>query len=398
MVPIPSFQNVPNFAEAGVQISPPGGAYSTGYLAGQVLPAEFENYFLGSLTKNGNTEQQAITSTVTELDNLLAYFSITPVSGTNTQIRDLVAPYLNMVQTAVTNAGLPFTLTDAYMLDKAMIASSFAVGENRYLDYKLTQVTFPNAQSSANPGNPRYCPVILRDVDKTVTTSQAPNLVPLLRAFTASVLGNMSFTVTVSGSNVTWSLTTTNTAALNALVNEGYVRRWFSSGQSANFAASGPDFTGMSVNINGTDFAIVSINLGTGVMVVTGTPTTGSQTVILYPYRIVGSTTSIQLPRLSGFLPAGSDDIDGTQIGGYRIMDMTQNHEHPIPMTAFGSGGGGSVSIYATGAGSLVGSAPNTSPMTSDGSDGTPRGGKKTAPQTTVKFIYTHVDYLIAAV
>lgn len=380
-------------------IAPPGGAYNQGYLAGQVLPAEFENYFLGSLTSNGNVEQQAITSTVTELDNLLAYYSVTPVSGTNTQIRDLLTNYLDNIKNAVTESGLPWVTTDSYLLSKSEIAKSHVLGETIYVDYPLTQVIFPNAKSSANPGNAQYLPVIARNVDKTVSTTQAPNLVPLLRAAAASILGNTSFTGTVAGAVITFAITTTITAMLNAVVNHGLVRRWFSSGQSATFAAIGPDFTGMTVTINGTEFGISAISVGSGTITTTGSPTIGSQTMQLFPHRIAGSTTSAFLPRLSGFVPVVSDDVDGLEIGMYQHMDFGQGHWHQF--TSVNNAVAPNTGVITTSLGNtpavLATQGGVQSPIT-DGSNGSPRLGKNFKPMSDVKLAYTWVDYLDAAV
>jgi len=306
---------------------------------------------------------------------------------------DITDPLTNMI----TEAGLTYDATDKYQFSKAVIALGTPLGANIFTDTRLTQVAYPNAKSTANPGNPQYLPIISRAVDKTITTAMSLPLVTLYRAHTASVLGSTTFVGTVAASTITFSITATNTAMLQMVLNEALVRRWFSSSQSATFAGSGGDFTGMTVNVAGTDFAITAINVGAGTMTVTGTPTAGAQNCILYPYRVLGSSTSIQLPRLSGFVLTGDGDDDGLFVNGYRSMDFMQGHFHDWSVFKTGaaagawSAAGGNATMTLDNTGVIVGSPR------SDGTNGTPRTGKNMTPRSISRNIYTWAQVLNAA-
>ena len=304
---------------------------------------------------------------------------------------------LAFVQTAVEQAGFTWDPTDAYMLDKANIATSHLIGEDLFMNNGETQVYFSAARSTANPSFPRYNPLISRAVDKTITSAMAPLLVTKMRAFAVSVLGVSSFTGTVSGSVITFANTTVNNQLIAALIQEALVRQWFVS-QDPNFAATGPLYTGMTINVNGSDFAISAASLGGHTITVSGSPTTGSQTCIVYPYRIVASSTSIFLPGTSGFVPVGSGDADAAEIGGLRHMDTIQSHGHGI------RGGSVTASAISTNTQSVCGMSGTSSsfftgqigsPIT-DG-NGDPRNAKNTSPRSSAKFQFIWAGVLNAA-
>lgn len=306
---------------------------------------------------------------------------------------------LGYVQTAVTESGLTWDAADSYILSKAEIANRLPIGTTFHTDIPLTQTHFSAARSTANPGFPQYNPVISRSVDKTITNAMATPLVTLFRGYAASFLGNASFAGTVVGSVWTaTSITTAVTAMLTAIQNEALVRRWFSSNQSANYAVSGGDFTGISGNVNSVDFAITAVNVGTGAITFSGSPTAGAQTLILYPYRIVGSTTSIFLPRLSGFVPAGEGDFDGMVVNGYRFMDYGQDHGHTLTGNYTAGAGVGNPNPFSEGdttGGPLSSTTAVTTLVAASG--GTPRTGKNTTPRTVARNFYTHAGVLTAA-
>jgi len=81
MVNVPTFVEIPGFAGSGSRIQPPEPLYSNGYLPGQTLPAEYENFFLNGFSLNGLTEQASIVSVVTELTNFLTAYGTTPDPG-----------------------------------------------------------------------------------------------------------------------------------------------------------------------------------------------------------------------------------------------------------------------------------------------------------------------------
>lgn len=313
------------------------------------------------------------------------------------------ASALTYVQTTVEEAGLTWDPTDAYILDKANIGNSHGVGELRTFDTPQTQVTFPAAKSSAHTGYPRYNPLIARDVDKTISTSQSVKLVAEFRARQLSIGGVTGFACTVSGSTLTFANTTVLNQFLAAVNNEGLVRRWFSSNQSATFAASGPDLTGMTITLLlsgvATEFAMTSVSTGSHTIGVSGSPDSGAQTAHVYPYRKAGSG-DIQLPGLSGFVSVGANDYDALENGMYRHMDTGQLHNH----RAYNAGsegltGGTSAQFNVVAANTIAFSntANTVKEAIADGGNGDYRGAKNFSPRTHTVFYYTHVPDLMAS-
>jgi len=277
---------------------------------------------------------------------------------------------------------------------RAQIALSKPVGDMLMPEIKLTPVIASASRSTTNPSYPLYLPIIDRtDADHDVTSTQAPDLVTAYRAYAASVLGSASFTATVAGSVLTFANTTANNALIKAISEDAYVQRWLSSNQSATYNGSGPDFTnGRCINVAGTDYAITAISIGSRTITVSGSPTTGSQTVIFYPYRIAGSSTIVRLHRLSGFVPVASGDSDGVEIDGMRHMDTGQGHDHTNATQAL-VGGSGPAGL---GAGSQATQTLVTTATVTDGTNGTPRTGKNNSPRSHARHVYTWVGRLLA--
>jgi len=296
---------------------------------------------------------------------------------------------------------------DSYQVLRSSIALSHQIGEVLMPELKLTPITVAASRSTTNPGFPLYLPIIDRtDADHDVASTQAPDLVTAFRAYAANILGSASFTATWAGSVGTFANTTVNNALLRAISEDALVQRWLSSSQSATYAGSGEDFSnGRCLNVAGTDFAITAINTGARTITVTGTPTAGSQTVIFYPYRIAGSSTSVRLHRLSGFVPVASGDSDGVEIDGMRHMDAGQGHWHDVKLAAI-TYGQVTLDRAADASGTytkLVGTnSPSSSPGTmdvasprTDGTNGTPRTGKTTNPRSHSRRAYTWVQRLL---
>src|SRR6185436_9136387 len=242
----------------------------------------------------------------------------------------LVAEDRNNVQEEIchTIEGVGWSLdsTDQYQLLRSTIALRESVGAIVEFPYKATPITVAASKSTTNPSFPLYLPIIdVTDADHDVPSTQAPDLVTTLRAYAATVLGSASFTATWAASVGTFANTTVNNALLLAIQEDALTQRWFSSSQSATYAGSGGDYSGgRCINVAGTDYAITAVNTGARTITVTGTPTAGSQTVIFYPFRIAGSTTSVSLHRLSDFVPVAAGDSDGVEIAGMRHMDAGQ--------------------------------------------------------------------------
>jgi hypothetical protein len=91
-----------------------------------------------------------------------------------------------------------------------------------------------------------------------------------------------------------------------------------------------------SININGTDYPIAGYTPATRIVTVTGTPTTGAQTGIIYPYRISGSTTTARLCKADGLVLASDNTTE--RVSGLRTRDRMQQITGSINK-GYGSGG-----------------------------------------------------------
>ena len=226
------------------------------------------------------------------------------------------------------------------------------------------------------PGN--FCPVVrIDDADHDIDTTHYLALVTALRAIKLQVNGTTDFTGTVAGSVITIATTTAGDKWLAVIAEENAVH-----GSYTNW---------LCINIAGTDYVITNVNAGARTITVTGTPTSGSQTAIVYPYRIAGSSTTARLRRDStrAFVGSQQETADGTTdralCVGMRARDRLQGHYHNastvgINITATAGGVG---SLYSGGAVTL-----NTVGPISDGIDGTPRTGLTTDPRTVAGYIY----------
>lgn len=310
----------------------------------------------------------------------------------------IVAADENMKQEEQANPieamGFSLDATDRYQTYKMMIAASHQIGEVLETEVKLTPVIYSAAKSTANPGFPDYLPVIARTADVDVTSSQAPDLVTAMRAEQATVIGVSSWTVTVAGSVVTFPNNGSAIALCTQLQEDALVQRFLSSGQSATYAGSGADYGNpRCINVSGTDYAITAVNPATRQVTVVGSPSAG--TAIFYPHRIAGSSTSIRLFKLTGFVPVAQGDGDGQYIAGLRMMDRGQGHYHEQYQLSTGSG-----TIWGPAAQNLFNSGlrdfgPTGAPI-ADGTNGTPRTGKTTDPRGHARYVYTWARRLIA--
>lgn len=306
---------------------------------------------------------------------------------------DIQDPLTNMI----TQVGWAYDPTDKYQFMRSIIALSKPVGEMIDTEIPLTAVTVSGSKSTVSPGNPEYLPIISRDADIDVASTKAPDLVTAYRAYQASITGTTSFTATVAGSVLTFASTTSNNLLLAAIQADAFVQRWFTSGQSATYDVSGADYGNpRCINVAGTDYAIAGVNTGARTITVTGTPTSGSQTVIFYPYRIAGSSTSIRLHKLNGFVMVPQGDSDGLYIGGLRVMDQLQGHWHQVyDTTGAGALLYNSAGTTASGVSSNKMGVNQVREPISDPTNGTPRTGKTTNPRAHSRYIYTWVRRLL---
>ena len=290
--------------------------------------------------------------------------------------------------TGLENSGLPYSLDDDYAFDKYMISRRHAVGDLVSNELGNPPIAYSAARSTTNPTNAEYNPVIPRgDGDHDISTTQTTQaVIDKFRTSPLTVGEYSSYAVTVSGSTITVTGPSSGVIAalLACIQNLGFVNRWKSSGEDANYAASGVDFTYASriycVTIAGVDYPITAVSVGSATITVTGTPASGAQTLYVYPMRIAGSTTSARLRSLAGFVPVPAGDGSMTIMAMAQLMDTTQDHYHHSKMyTSTATIGSNLRGMYDPG--EYNNDANNIGGMVT-GSQGTPRGAKNTSPRT----------------
>jgi len=240
-------------------------------------------------------------------------------------------------------------------------------------------------------------PLVDRSINNDISATNYPVYVPYLRAI-KSFAGTVSdFAVTVSGSSITFPNTPEGIAMVQAIINEASVSHYLNNGEITNYMG-GTDYstaaTQQGVNVAGTDYVITGATLVSRIVTVTGSPTAGAQTAIVYPHRIAGSTTTARLPKLGGFIPAPVGDAGLELVAGKRKMDRGQGHWHYVtrtdsaPYTSATVGTGAvTTGIAATGGGIATTNTLANSSLT-DGANGTPRIGKSTAPLELARNFY----------
>ena len=246
---------------------------------------------------------------------------------------------------------------------KNSINYSKAIGELFTLDFpKATNYTF-------NPASPRdYWPAInLSSIDVTLTVDNTDIPQASLDHLRAKYLiylpgksGEVSqWSVTVSGSDITFPNNTSANATLAALSEDKDVQGTFTNGRT--------------VNIDNIDWAITGINLVTRVVTVSGSPTTGSQTARFYLHRIAGSTTTARLFEVSGESFIAGGDANGYFIAGLRTRGYFQGHRHNVRVRAgFNSDIPSNKVSGQSGAGDNLYTLPEGGDPITDGTNGDP--------------------------
>lgn len=359
--------------------------------------------------------------------NTVAYSTIPVLAGgflINTQ---LPAQYYNSmqnvwsvasmeIQNVVTNTLTPGTManvgtpggtaglvaTDYTQLLKSVIAVSHYVGENIESEVALTPVAWTAATFSSVAT--QYRPIVSRQADITVTTTNYPDLVPALRAeqTTMNITGTgiNSWAVTNTGGVLTNNGTLAQFQALVTMLNAEFLANGFMATQPAapsNLYTYVAGAVSRTINLGGTDYSITSVNTATPSITIASPPVNGTYTLTMYPYRIAGSTTSAFLPRLSGFVGVAQYDYDSEVVAGFRRMDRFESHYHnplsgasPSYWVGVSSGGlftgigGGTITVQQSTTGAPVGDGTNTL-----------RTGKTTDPRTRSVYVYTHVGRLL---
>jgi hypothetical protein len=176
---------------------------------------------------------------------------------------------------------------------------------------------------SASASFPALC---LSDINEysDISSTNWPDLVTEARTWkTAYKLPGASavdsWSVTVSGSNITFPAGTSDGAVLAALVEDAYYNDRAQGNTGSVDWGHAP-----TVNVAGTDYVITGINLGTSVVTVTGSPTTGAQTAIFYTHRVAGSATTARMFEATGLAIHSPGDDDGLFVVGRRRRDQMQ--------------------------------------------------------------------------
>lgn len=301
--------------------------------------------------------------------------------------------------------GITYNGADPFMGEKLDIIASHRVGWLVQGELATPPVTLTASRGATNPTADIYNPVIPRgDGDHDISTTQTTQaVIDKFRNEPLTVGGYSSFAVTVSGSTVTVTgpNNTIRDALLNAMLNCGYVNRWKSSGESATYADSGPDWTYASriycVTIAGVDYPITAVSTGSFTITVTGTPASGAQTLYIYPMRIAGSTTSARLRSLAGFVPVPAGDGTMTIMAMAQLMDAFQGHRMgPLSGTKFLMNDGVATTASTGGSAGISSTAISTGDPVADPTNGTPRTSKNTSPRTVGVNMYTWLGVLLA--
>jgi len=225
------------------------------------------------------------------------------------------------------------------------------------------------------------------NISSDISTANYPLLVPYLRAlklrYLDGTIGEVnSWTATVSGSNITMPTSTSSDAILSSLAEDVLIH-----GSYTNYRT---------ITVAGVEFPITNINTATRVITVTGTPSTGSQTVEFFNYRITGSTTTARLFEIKGRGFIAPNDASGRHQNGLRVRDRFQGHRHsPLsPMTSYL---GNATNDAAGGANPRpTASATTTGDPTTDTVNGTPRTGSTTHGSGVSAHLYIWARSFIA--
>ena len=290
--------------------------------------------------------------------------------------------------------GVAYESTDYYTHSKHAIAYGKKTGELLMLQDRRDPVTWAEALSTANPTYPEYFPVVPRyDGNHDITTAQAPLLVAELIDKVITVGSTTTFSGTLVSGVIVLPATTDNDHLLIALIEAAMVLRWYDSGQDADFATLGGLYTGTGqycLQISGTNYAITGVDAVAREIDIASPPADGAVDFTVPQYGVPGSTTSIRLRQLSGFVPVACGDYDGEILEGLARMDRIQKFRVVAPNT-WAYGGGVGIGRFIT-----EGTVAYDLQLASDGK-GTPRiTGKTTDPRGYGVAVYTWARTLLA--
>jgi hypothetical protein len=309
-------------------------------------------------------------------------------ANTNPQGTVINAAFMNDVQNELIGIQLDASVAEApgtdYQILKLIKFNAIKYSKNIGEYFWLEENKNPSAFSLSTPDD--FFPAINLskiNVNSDITTTNYPLLVPYLRALKLRYLDGTgsevtSWSATVSGSVVTMPNTTSSLSIIFALQEDAIVH-----GSYTNWRT---------LTINGVEYPITNVNSSTREITVTGTPTSGTQTVEFYQYRIPSSTTSARLFQLKGRSFISPNDSSGRHQNGLRVRDRFQGHYHSPLSGLFAVSASGSLPYDTVSAGSFQATTGN--PVT--GLNGTPRIGDTTHGQGISSHVYMWARSYIA--
>lgn len=300
----------------------------------------------------------------------------------------LIAEDRNNVQEEICNSiedsGIELNGKDQHQLAKAIIALSRPIGEMIVTDRLLE----PKAYAESTGAD--YCPVIPRwDKDHDITTDNVPQeVIDELNNVPWEFDGVKEFSATSDGKVLAFADAAGKHLAA-AVLQAGYVNRWYESQENGNFMTTGPLFTGsraFCLTVNGTEYEIsgateTSITLATA-------PAAGNYKVQLFPHRIAGKPAASRLRRISGEALICAGDASGVYAVGAPSYDTVQQHQHASSST----GAIHLVNGWPSGGNSSI-ARPNGAVVVGDVSGA--RVSATTRPRGYGVAVYTHVRYLL---
>lgn len=212
--------------------------------------------------------------------------------------------------------------------------------------------------------------------DSTIDEANYPLIVQELRAAATEVILTAGTSVTSINVNATAgsilsSVDSAFTIILNGILEEYAIQGAYS----------------IPVTIGGTDYTITSASASSS-FTINGTIATGATTMTVYPHRIVGSTTTAKIFKDSG---RACLSMDGNRsLMGFRRRDRMQGHYHdPLYGGSFLRSSGSGTKVHQTsGGGTAWGLDSTTGSSNTDGTNGTPRTGLVTEPNSSTVFRY----------
>ena len=218
------------------------------------------------------------------------------------------------------------------------------------------------------------------DSDHDINVAHWPALVADYRAQCLEVMGSSSLVTswsgTVSGSVFTGPAAGTNAGDAFTNLLAGLLEEVAVHGNYTNWRCG---------NVGGADYTITNVNSVSRSITFSGTPPTGTQTLIIYHHRIAGSTTTARVFKDSGRATMTPDGV--AIIAGLRRRDRFQGFGIEIGTEA--STTSGTVSIDRSSSAAITYWNPNVARIVAS-SYGTPRTGNNTEPNSISVYRYIY--------